>query len=126
MMTKEIATLLTETETHLRKKILQDYEKLREKARLFNGPESVKEVTLGWFGEHFLNLDFFTLVPEARYGERISESSPQGPPASTRDNLEHMIANLEDRLGGWRLVNISGVNRIRFSKILLKHNYRKD
>lgn len=53
-----------------------------------------------FYSEHFLCLDFFTLVPESSYSVRISESTPQGPSDSTRDNLEHLIVNLEDRLKG--------------------------
>lgn len=34
------------------------------------------------------------------YHERVAETTPQGPPASTRDNLIHMIGNTNDRING--------------------------
>lgn len=93
---------LTEPEAALREQVLLDYKALRESTR--NIPiEGIRKAMESFLNEHYLVIDFFAFVPEANYGIRVAEETPQGPSASTRDNLEHIIANLEDRVTGMEI-----------------------
>lgn len=86
-------------EAALREQTLLDYKALREFTK--NIPvEEMRKAIESFLNEHYLLVDFFALVPESNYGIRVAEETPQGPSASTRDNLEHVIANLEDRVKG--------------------------
>lgn len=90
---------LPEPEATLREQVLLDYKALRESKK--NIPvEEMRKAIESFLNEHYLIVDFFALIPEANYGIRVAEETPQGPSASTRDNLEHIIANLEDRITG--------------------------
>ncbi|HCM37180.1 MAG: hypothetical protein UV61_C0001G0055 [Candidatus Gottesmanbacteria bacterium GW2011_GWB1_43_11] len=54
-----------------------------------------------YLSEHALLVDYFTWVPESLYNIRINGYTPQGPSASTRDQLIHIIENTTQRLGGF-------------------------
>lgn len=91
---------LPELEVAFREQTLKDYQALLESTKIIPDVEMRKAVE-SFLKEHYLNIDFFTLVPESQYGVRVAAETPQGPPASTRDNLEHVIANIEDRVHGF-------------------------
>lgn len=98
-MTIEQQLILSGDEQILRSRILEQYAVIREKvAGIAN--EELRRQLEKYYAEHFLLVDFFTLVPQGRYEVRIAVDTPQGSSASTRDNLVHIIANLEDRLAG--------------------------
>jgi len=90
---------LTAPEEALRAQTLKEYQALLELTKNISNLEMRQAIEL-FLKEHSPVIDFFTLVSESNYDVRVADETPQGPSASTRENIAHIIVNLEDRIGG--------------------------
>ncbi len=90
---------LPQDELALGYEIQQRFMGIQDRTAEFPDPEMGQEVSR-YLSEQSPLVDFFLAVPESSYDVRVNEHTPQGPSASTRTNLAHLVQSLRGRTNG--------------------------
>jgi hypothetical protein len=99
---------LPQDEQALGYETLRRFMKIQDRVAEFPDPEMGEKVK-EFLNEQYLLVDFFLAVPELDYNARVNENTPQGPSASTRDNLMHLIKNMRARTDGLKTGELTWV-----------------